>query len=78
MTRDGTAECIAGSLWLGRCKPAGLDACKSTLTLSLSHLQDEMFNAYAHECLTEYASQGKTTVPMQILLNKRPTLDLLL
>jgi hypothetical protein len=56
------------------------DSCRFALWLTdvvTWCLQDDMFGAYAKECLHEYASQGKTTVPMQILLNKRPGMEVL-
>lgn len=33
--------------------------------------QDQVFNEYAQECIHEYRSQGKTTVPMELLLAKQ-------
>ncbi len=40
--------------------------------------QEAIFQQYADECLREYASQGKTTVPMQLMLHKKKGFEVLI
>ncbi len=40
--------------------------------------QDRVFEEYAAECMHEYKSQGKTTLPMELLLSRKPGFEVLI
>jgi hypothetical protein len=38
-------------------------------------VQEDVFRQYAKECISEYTSRGNSTVPLQLMLNKKEGLQ---
>ena len=47
---------------------------EASLAQDLHEEQEDLFNQYAAVCVDTWARQGKSTVPMNILLSRKPRL----
>lgn len=62
---SGSVVCTCGSLVLSVLLPFP----------SIPQEQDELFHQYAAECISEYKRQGKSTVPMELHLRRKPGME---
>lgn len=59
-----------------RLADAKIAALQEAAQLALSvQEEEEIFMRYAHECIDEYRRQGKPTVPMELHLRKKTTIE---